>query len=69
MKETMYNQLAQINDKLKFEKQKLRDEINACNSKIEIIENVLFDIESILTDKGKHIYDHYEELTNEEEVK
>lgn len=67
MKETMYDQLGQMNYKLKMEKRTLRNKINECNAKIEIIEQVMFDIESILTDKGEHIFEHYEEATDEKD--
>ncbi|MCR5835986.1 MAG: hypothetical protein K6G88_05745 [Lachnospiraceae bacterium] len=69
MKDTMYNQLVQLNDKLKLKKQILKCKIDECNGEIEIIEQVMVHIENILTDEGKHSCEHYEEATNEKENK
>ena len=65
-KDGMYYKLAQEYLELKGKKIKLMRERDSINTKIEIIEDIMIALDSILCKHGNHIYEHFKEGETQE---
>ena len=59
-KTDLYDQIAGIYVSCKAEREKLRREIEKAQAKIDTLENMMCDLDLILTKHGKHYCEHYE---------
>ena len=57
---SVYEDLETLYFKIKAKKELYAKEIAIDNAKIEVLDSTLTDIECILSENGKHIYEHFE---------
>ena len=57
----MYYKVTQEYLYLNREKSKLMQERDKINTKLEVIEGILIDLNDILCKHGNHVYEHFEE--------
>lgn len=60
-KDGIYYKVTEEYSELKRKKRELTKERNIINAKLEIIEDMLIDLDSILCKHGNHIYEHFRE--------
>lgn len=61
---TLYVDVAQLYLHYKAEKEKRQRELVKLQKEIEILDAMMTDLNIVLTNHGKHIYDHFEEKKN-----
>ena len=59
-----YNDLKDLYFKIKAEKLHLRNEIAEKTARLAEVDSIMTEIEGILSENGKHVYDHFEEESN-----
>ena len=61
----MYYKVVQEYLHLNREKRELRQQRNAINAQLEVIEGILIDLNDILCKHGNHVYEHFKESEEE----
>lgn len=61
---TLYVDVAQLYLRCKTEKERKQKELVKLQAEIEALDGIMSDLNFVLGDHGKHIYDHFEEKKN-----
>lgn len=63
-----YHNVTQEYLHFKEEKRKLMQEQDRINAKLDVIEQILIDLNDILCKHGNHIYEHFEESEEKDDL-